>query len=334
MTGYRLTFGKEYEFSEDFWTHSGPHKSHDGSGPSELSIPPFESFFEAIYFESLLYKIYGRLLTDYYTSGDYQEKGNHFHFRVRDREFYYLYIWSGFTSELFRKLLTLHNGFRNQLRYWCNYIAEYLEKSEFYHYSGRDYRAVTPNRNRKETLTVEVRRSEGVIALDVCWLLVTLATFSAVRDLKEELEEILSCLSVTRPKSDIEVSVTLLRPVSPGNRKTDEAMKKILKNLAEKFEVNIRLRAEGDLYRVLPEPPEIRPFARKAFEMAKERKIPFLNERQHKEAELILMQLVKYCVENYDRWDLWYFLRKTVEINLPKQDKREIKEKLMSILLE
>ena len=145
-----LTIGKEYEFSQYFFEDCflSDYKSADGSGPSELSTPPFKSFWEAIQFELGLWKIYGRLLREYY-QGDEEQKGNHFHWKIRDdyESFYYLYCWSAVTSELFRKLLTHYGYFRNSLDRWCNYIALNIDKEWFKDYEGRRYRSVTPNRN-------------------------------------------------------------------------------------------------------------------------------------------------------------------------------------------
>lgn len=173
--------GKEYELGvylgSSFCTND--RKTTDGSGPSEISSPVFESFLEAIYFENLLHRIYGDILYDYYRDRDGDEqKGNHFHYSLQDY-FYEFYVFNtNFIQGKYNKLLTLHDNWRNTFGRWVEQPFVECSEDEFYDYNNREYAFLTPNRQHKDALTVEVRASEGSVVGDICWLTIIAGEFS------------------------------------------------------------------------------------------------------------------------------------------------------------
>jgi len=202
-----ITFGKEYELGA-YLGFRGDKKLNDGSGPSEISIGPFTSFREALITEKLLYDVYGESLYNYYVDEDNEQKGCHFHVKLNNvsyEEFWKFYVLYSTFSYVYRKFFTFGDSFRNTVEEWAEYITYFIYPEQLENYRGREYRAYTPNRNRKTVLTVEARLSEGSITLDIVNLLLSLPFYLEFRNLNEEiLKKQLYLLSNTKTLIDDE----------------------------------------------------------------------------------------------------------------------------------
>jgi hypothetical protein len=143
----------------------------DGSGPWEFKIGPFR------------YDYFPREFIDYVTLNHLvrwapqTEQGNHLHIRPAPLSNVKMWIDTGYNlvalSVLLKELLSFTGGgFRSRWRVWAGppddflWTIERIEEDTAYfnqiaRMRGRWYEAVTWNRNRKTTLTLEVRLCEA-----------------------------------------------------------------------------------------------------------------------------------------------------------------------------
>jgi len=174
-----LVVGKEYELRSGIILRETSNKYRDGSGPFELKTKKL-SIAEAIVTERLLNRIFNyEALYDYYIrdDGETEEKGNHFHFSLKEEE--ETKKLALITSFLFltplRKLLTMNqNRFRNNFRNWNRYYFSWNE--------SRNYTLVTRNGRNGMKPHAELRASEGALMNDLLYLQISLAFYLIHKD--------------------------------------------------------------------------------------------------------------------------------------------------------
>jgi len=229
-------FGKEYELTNEATILTETrNKNYDGSGPFEIKTKVLK-YYEAAVFEQFLTRIFThRVLFDYFYRDDSetQEKGNHFHFSIRDnRDLEDLVAISMciLLNTPLKKLLTLHRNFRNSLTRWNN---KFLNVTSY-----REYTAITRNSRNSNLEHYELRVSEGALTLDLIFYTISVIfTLLLEEDLKRHKDILINYFTDKQFDNSFTGAIENLEEISERiNKKTN--LYKILTNLYSNLQKN------------------------------------------------------------------------------------------------
>ena len=320
----RFCLGKEYELGVylglQFKNDTKGKKSNDGSGPSEISSPKFESIKEAVLFEKFLKEVYGEALYEYYVNDDGDEqKGNHFHISfyingqyLADRERMLLALYLALA---YRKLLTLHDSFRNTVKEWNEYI---LVKET----NDRKYAVITMN-SREGSKRYEIRLAEGSVVGDLAYLLIALAIYNELRAINddtvkkviEELNNEDSALLEEYIDFFNELSYKIVLKNTENAKEVLSKLQYFIKRIVEEEEV------------IIVEFKEIKEILEKIKEA-----LDLLEEQQKEEFTIIYNALEAYAKNNMNRRELVKLVMENIEKYTSKAIKDRVVKDLVSLL--